>query len=63
MKILVSWEDLEVWNWDELTAKARRRDKKRHKKKHGMRVDGQSIRLIDRIIGRKSKKKPRRVSE
>jgi hypothetical protein len=34
-----------------------RRDKKYWKKRYGMRVSGMSIRLIDRIIGRKSKKK------
>ena len=33
------------------------RDKKRRKKRYGMVVDGQSIRLIDRIIGKKAKKK------
>ena len=33
------------------------RDKKRRKKRYGMVVDGQSIRLIDRIIEKKAKKK------
>ena len=54
---MIGQEDMNVWNWDDIPAKSRRRDKKRHKKKYGMRVDGQSVRLIDRIIGRKSKKK------
>ena len=51
MAKIVEREDLEVWNWDELPAKSGRRDKRRYKKKHGMQVDGQSIRLIDRIVG------------
>ena len=51
--LLVSWEDLEVWNWDELPAKAKKRDKKRHKKKHGMRTDGAGLKLLARLIPKK----------
>ena len=54
---IVRREDLKMWNWDDIPAKSSRRDKKQHKKKHGMRIDGQSVRLIDRIIGRKGKAK------
>jgi len=34
-----------------------RRDKKRHKKKHGMRIVGRSILLLDEIIKKRAKKK------
>jgi hypothetical protein len=34
-----------------------RRDKKRHKKKHGMRISGRSIFLLDELLLKKLKRK------
>ena len=54
--LLVSWEDLEVWNWDDLPARAEKRDKKRHKKKHGMRTDGAGLKLLAKLIPKKNRR-------
>jgi len=36
--------------------KANKRDKKRHKKKNGMRISGASVKLIQEILIKKGKK-------
>jgi hypothetical protein len=36
-----------------------RRDKKKHKKKHGMRIDGKSVKLLDEIIKKRARKRMR----
>ena len=41
---------------DKFTNKINRRDKKRRKKKYGMRVDGKSVLLLNQIIMDKAEK-------
>lgn len=40
-----------------------RRDKKRHKKKHGMRIDGRSVKLLDEIIKKRVRKSDEQKEE
>ena len=40
-----------------MSTKWERRDKKRRKRRFGMRVSGRSLLLLDRLMGRKAKKR------
>lgn len=42
--------------WVVKISKCERRDKKREKRRHGMRVDGESVKLIAQVIEKRDKK-------